>query len=129
MARIIVLEDFKPAWKTTYKNIAIDSMHDIDLFADVASAIDAFDSQKYDLVISDLDIKGNDLQGIDFLVHIRKKNQDIPILIVTGVEYVSFHTRKDGTFYEGIKISKQIKKPVRSAKLLSIINETLARQS
>ena len=73
-------------------------------------AIEEYNKNQYDALIVDLKLEGEDKQGEDFIREIRKNDTEIPIYILTGVEYDKVLREK--FFVEKYKIKRWVKKPI-----------------
>ncbi|HSV97635.1 MAG TPA: sigma-54 dependent transcriptional regulator [Spirochaetota bacterium] len=82
MGNILIVDD-NPSILKYIEDILESSGHTIVKCADGMSAIDAFHSDSFDLVVSDLAMPGMD--GFELVSEIRMLYPDIPIVIITGV--------------------------------------------
>jgi CheY-like chemotaxis protein len=73
-------------------------------------AIAEYHNRKYDALIIDLRLEGEGKQGEEFIRDIRKENTQMPIYILTGVEYDRILSEKD--FKEKYNIKRWVKKPI-----------------
>jgi len=95
--------------------------HKVDIAANGQMAIDLFDRNKYDFISLDYILPGN-INGMDVYKHVRKINDAIPILFVSG----------NLDFLESIKELKHkdtrvdhVSKPCQNKDYVSSINELL----
>ncbi len=84
-------------------------------------AVDAVAEQAFDLIISDIVLKG--FSGVDFLKHIRSKNINCPVVMVTGYPNVE-------TAAEAVRLGAfdYIPKPVEKDALLKTTRLALQQQ-
>lgn len=59
-----------------------DSRFDIDIAADATDALEQFDVDRYDCVVSDYDLPA--MTGLDFLRHVRDIAPELPFILFTG---------------------------------------------
>ena len=125
MARILVLEDDPHCLGTLFAILHEVSQHEFVVCESVEAAMGELDASDYNLVICDLHIRRSRRQGRHFLWHLRSKDENLPVIVLTGMEYVAVHIRKGQTFYEGYRISRQVKKPIDYVELLRHIDEVI----
>jgi len=89
------------------------------VFPNGKEALDAYDKEKPDLIITDIRMPSMD--GLEMSAHIKKKNPGIPIIVTTG------HNDED-LFLRSIDIGidKYIKKPVNFSELISVVKKMSA---
>ncbi|WP_223608756.1 response regulator transcription factor [Chryseobacterium sp. OSA05B] len=61
---------------------SLESYYDINCYPDGRSALDAFNSQSFDICLLDIMMPG--LNGFELAEHIRNKNSDIPIIFISA---------------------------------------------
>lgn len=85
---------------------------------DVESAVDAFSSDNYDLVITDY--KMPKYSGLDFIRHIRDKKKNIPIIMMTGYASVD-------NAVKAIKLGadEYLPKPFTNTELIETVKKTI----
>jgi DNA-binding response OmpR family regulator len=91
----------------------------VDQFPDGKEALDAIESNSYDLILTDINMPG--ISGMEITQHVRQHiNSDIPIIIFTssGVEQTELDSFDIGA-------NEFIAKPVSPAVLLVRINKLL----
>jgi len=121
---ILLVEDEPAISCIQYKILSQEPFsHTVDLANTGQIAMDLFDSNKYDLVSLDYMLPGT-INGIDIYNHIRKTDQDIPILFISG----------NIEFLESIKDLKQkdahidhLSKPCQNKDYVDSINKLLER--
>jgi two-component system copper resistance phosphate regulon response regulator CusR len=85
MAQIFLVEDEERVASFVKKALE-ENHHSVDIITDGASAVKKFAGTPYDLAI--LDIMLPYLSGIEVCRHIRQKNKNIPILMLTALDSV-----------------------------------------
>jgi len=117
---VLIVED-EPVCRETVKTIL--SMHGVTVTAvpDAEQAVTALNNAVFDAVVSDIRLPGMD--GIMLLRHIRGKNPDIPVILMTGYSSV-------GSAVEALKLGAQdyLMKPLEDPdRLLSALWTTVDR--
>ncbi len=113
--RILVVDDNPDVLKMFDEIFALEG-HQVAVFNDGQSAIDAFDPQSFDIVITDLGMP--DVTGWDVVRAIRAQRADMPIFIITAIgEYV------DPDKVNQLGIQAVIRKPFRLAEMRALIAE------
>lgn len=95
----------------------------VDQFSDGKEALDAIETNKYDLVLTDINMPG--ISGMEITQYVRETiNSDIPIIILTssGVEQTELDSFDLGA-------NEFIAKPISPAVLLVRINKLLKIKS
>jgi CheY-like chemotaxis protein len=117
---ILLVEDEQAIADVLYRVLTQDPCnHRVDRAGNGQAAMDVFDRNKYDFISLDYILPGN-MNGMDVYHHIRKTNQAVPILFVSG----------NIEFLESIKELKQkdpridhLSKPFRNMDYLNCINK------
>ncbi len=82
--KILLVEDEIAISAVQYKILTQEPLcHDVRIAETGKEAINAFNSEPFDLVSLDYLLSGN-LNGLDVYRHIREKNRDIPIVFISG---------------------------------------------
>jgi two-component system response regulator FlrC len=82
-------------------------------------AYKVFSNIKFDLIITDL--KMPKVDGMSFIRMVRKKNNDIPIIIVTG-----YGSEKNRNLAQGYGVSQILSKPCSIVDITEAIETTLS---
>lgn len=85
-----------------------------------SQALEQFNSNDIDLILSDIELDNQKQNGIDFVRKIREINKDIPIVIVTA-----YTTEKYLLDLINLKIDFYLKKPITFEKLYAAIEIAL----
>ncbi|MFT6067877.1 MAG: CheY-like chemotaxis protein [Bacteriovoracaceae bacterium] len=86
------------------KEFVLEIFDEVEVAYDGIEAMEAFRSQKFDLIISDLNMKNSD--GIEFLSEVRKLDLHIPFYILT-----SFVGIEDESILENLNVTEVFTKP------------------
>jgi len=121
---ILLVEDEQAIADVQYRILTQDPCnHKVDTAHDGWAAMDLSDRNEYDLISLDYILPGN-INGMDVYHHIRKKNQMVPILFISG----------NIEFLESIKELKQkdiyidhLSKPCKNIDYLNCINKLFSR--
>jgi CheY-like chemotaxis protein len=81
MARILVVDD-SDFVRIFCRDALEDGGHEVDDAANGTDGIAMFEAGKYDCVL--LDVLMPDIDGLEVLKEIRKVDQDVPVLLMTG---------------------------------------------
>ena len=117
--RILLVEDEEKVSRFVVRGLKADG-HAVDAAADGNSGQDFLSSYKYDLVILDLNLPG--VSGSDLLQQIRKKNNTVPVLVLTARDSLNDKVRN---FEYGA--DDYLTKPFAFAELLVRIKALLRR--
>ncbi|WP_186826981.1 response regulator [Shimia ponticola] len=132
MAHILLLEDDLPL-ATSYKKMLTGAGHSVDVVTSVMRAFEHFQQAKYDIVIADLFIYGEDGDrdegGITFISHIKQlQDSRVPVLAISG----SFAETKPSdlallskTTARTVGAAETLAKPVTEDVLLSSVERLL----
>ena len=92
--RILLVEDEPAIADVQYQLLTKEPFsHVVSIAANGQMAIDTFDRNKFDLVSLDYMLPGN-INGLDVYHHIRKNDQNIPVLFISGnIEFLESMTR------------------------------------
>ena len=119
-ARILVVDDDR-AFRLSTAELLRQDGHDVVLAEDATAAVAALDGDRIDLMLLDLRMPG--LDGLSLLEVLRKRGEDVPILMVTGFGSIetavqSLHTGADDF----------LTKPVDPDVLSARVHEVLERR-
>jgi EAL domain-containing protein (putative c-di-GMP-specific phosphodiesterase class I)/ActR/RegA family two-component response regulator len=81
MPVILVADDDKVLLRAYTRVLSTNGYH-VETATDGKSALEAFKSRSFDLVMSDIDMPG--LSGLEFLEAVRAHDLDVPVILVTG---------------------------------------------
>jgi len=86
---ILIVEDEQAISNVQYRLLSNEPFfHKVDIADNGRSAMDLVDKNKYDLISLDYVLPGK-LNGMDVYHHIRKKNQTLPVLFISGnIEFI-----------------------------------------
>lgn len=117
--RILMLEDAKFFQQMVRKYLESDN-YQVVVADDGAMGLELFNEQKFDLVVSDLEMPV--MNGFEFIKELRKVNTDIPALALSSLSSDEDMTRaiKNGFNRYNIKIDRE--------KLLQTVHELLNKQ-
>jgi CheY-like chemotaxis protein len=118
MAHILLIDDEKLV-RETFRAILEGAGHTVDEAGDGNAALARFRERRPDLVITDIFMP--DQEGIGTILEIRKIDERVPIIVVTG----GAHAELNMTSATRLGATRALLKPVRSALLLSAIDECL----
>jgi len=93
--------------------------YDVDTASDGQQALERFEQENYQLVI--LDIKLPDINGIEVARRIRKHNDDVRLVIVTG-----YPELEDSIETIELGIEEILLKPVNVEELIHVIKSTVS---
>lgn len=118
--RILIADD-EPLYLQTTSALLRREGYDCVTAADGGAAIEALSSQPFDLVLSDLNMPGN--QNLELLQEQRERWPEIPLIVITGAPSLP-------TAIESLRlgIADYLLKPVRYQDLLKSIEKALARR-
>ncbi|MFO1469879.1 MAG: response regulator [Turneriella sp.] len=118
MARILAVDDSEPMRQLVSQTLKTGG-HDVLLGFDGGSALEIFAAEKFQLVITDINMPGMD--GIELVRHIRARDTEIPILALTTEGDESFRRRGEEAGVDG-----WIVKPFKPAQFIAIVKQILA---
>ena len=90
MAHILILEDDRELNSSVSTFLTMKG-HDVRGFYEAASALEAIDEIKFDIIICDVLMK--EMDGFEFTEEVRKVNSDIPIMLMTALDDISSKTK------------------------------------
>ena len=116
---ILIIDD-----NADIRNIINDLINDAGyktrLAANYNQALNEIDKKLPDVAIIDVKLDKGDNDGLELLTHIKKKNKDIPVIIITGHANVEMAVKalKAGAF-------EFIEKPFNQERLLNFVNRAI----
>jgi DNA-binding NtrC family response regulator len=116
-ARILFIDD-EPKAGELFKRLIRGTSYQAEVFDDPRKALEHFADARADLVITDLSMP--EMTGLELLAAIRKKDQDVPVIIITG-----FSTIDNAVEAMRLGASDFIKKPYDIDELLMQIEQSL----
>lgn len=81
MSKILIVDD-EPIIRTALREILEYEKYEIEEAEDVKKALEAIEKQEFKLILSD--IKMPEMNGIDFLEELQKRENNIPVIMITG---------------------------------------------
>ena len=118
-AEILIIDD-----NTDIRNILNDLIKDKGYFTRMAAnynqALTEIDKKLPDVAIIDVKLDKGDNDGIELLSHIKKKNKDIPVIIISGHANIEMAVKslKSGAF-------EFIQKPFDQTRLMNFVNRAV----
>jgi DNA-binding NtrC family response regulator len=116
-ARILFIDD-EPKAGELFKRLIRGTAYQAEVFDDPRTALEHFEADGADLIITDLSMP--EMTGLELLEAIRKKDQDVPVIIITG-----FSTVENAIEAMRLGASDFIKKPYDIDELLMQIEQSL----
>jgi len=115
---ILIVDDEKNILKVV--SMTLKSLYDVDTARSAEEAIEKFNQNTFDLVISDLKLPG--MSGIDLLGYIKTKERDVPVIMITAFGTIenAINAMKKGA-------SNYLTKPVNPDELLTVIKEAIEK--
>ncbi len=118
MARILAVDDSEPMRQLVSQTLKTGG-HEVVLAVDGPNALAIFAAEKFDLVITDINMPGMD--GIELVRRMRERDTEIPILALTTEGDESFRRRGEAAGVDG-----WIVKPFKPAQFIAIVKQILA---
>ena len=117
MATEILIIDDNAEIRTILDEILSDNGFKIRLAANYNQALLEIDKKLPDVAIIDVKLDKGDNDGIELLAHIKKKNKDIPVIIISGHANIEMavNSLKSGAF-------EFIQKPFDQERLMNFVN-------
>jgi excisionase family DNA binding protein len=115
--RILVVDDDPTVLELLGKSLQL-SDYEVDLCADGPSGLERLSSAEYDLLIVDLKMPGMD--GLSVIREARRRNLELPVIIVTG-----FSTEANAIEAINLGVSGYLTKPFRIPRLLNVTARAL----
>ena len=115
--RILVVDDDPAVLELLGKSLQL-SDYEVDLSGDGPSGLERLSAVDYDLLIVDLKMPGMD--GLSVIREARRRNLELPVIIVTG-----FSTEANAIEAINLGVSGYITKPFRIPRLLNVTARAL----
>ncbi|MBI5076353.1 MAG: sigma-54-dependent Fis family transcriptional regulator [Nitrospirae bacterium] len=115
---ILVVDDEKNILKVV--SMTLKSLYEVDTARTAEEAIEKFNKQKYELVITDLKLPGK--SGIDLLEYIKSRDSNMPVIMITAFGTIenAINAMKKGAF-------NYLTKPVNPDELMTVIREAIEK--
>lgn len=120
-SRILLVDDDSTI-TTSFQMVLQNEGYDVDTASDGRQALERFERENYQLVI--LDIKLPDINGIEVARRIRKHNDDVRLVIVTG-----YPELEDSIETIELGIEEILLKPVNVEELIHVIRSTVSTEA
>ena len=120
MSTEILIIDDNADIRNIINDLIIDAGYKARMAANYNQALTEIDKNLPDVAIIDVKLDKGDNDGLELLSHIKKKNKDIPVIIITGHANVEMAIKalKAGAF-------EFIEKPFNQERLLNFINRAI----
>ena len=118
-AEILIIDDNADI-RNIINDLIIEAGYKTRLAANYNQALNEIDKKLPDVAIIDVKLDKGDNDGLELLLHIKKKNKDIPVIIITGHANVEMAIKalKSGAF-------EFIEKPFNQERLLNFVNRAI----
>ena len=116
----ILIVDDNSDIRNILNELIIDAGYKTRIAANYNQALSEIDKKMPDVAILDVKLDKGDNDGIELLSHIKSKNKDVPVIIITGHANIEMavNSLKHGAF-------EFIEKPFDQARLLNFINRAV----
>ena len=120
MATEILIIDDNPDIRNIINDLIIDAGYKTRLAANYHQALKEIDKKLPDVAIIDVKLDKGDNDGLELLSHIKTKNKDIPVIIISGHANIEMAIKslKSGAF-------EFIQKPFSQERLLNFVNRAV----
>ena len=120
MAVEILIVDDNSDIRNILNDLLIDAGYKTRLAANYNQALSEIDKKIPDIAILDVKLDKGDNDGIELLTHIKSKNKDVPVIIITGHANIEMavNSLKHGAF-------EFVEKPFDQARLLNFISRAV----
>jgi len=120
MAVEILIVDDNPDIRNILNELIIDAGYKTRIAANYNQALSEIDKKVPDVAILDVKLDKGDNDGIELLTHIKSKNKDVPVIIITGHANIEMavNSLKHGAF-------EFVEKPFDQARLLNFISRAV----
>ena len=120
MAIEILIVDDNSDIRNILNELITDAGYETRIAANYSQALDEIDKKIPDLAILDVKLDKGDNDGIELLTHIKSKNKDVPVIIITGHANIEMavSSLKHGAF-------EFVEKPFDQARLLNFITRAV----
>tara|TARA_B100001248_G_scaffold54138_1_gene35649 strand:- start:666 stop:2018 length:1353 start_codon:yes stop_codon:yes gene_type:complete len=118
-AEILIIDD-NPDIRNIIKDLINESGYRTRVAANYNQALTEIDKKLPDVAIIDVKLDKGDNDGIELLSHIKKKNKDIPVIIISGHANIEMAIKslKNGAF-------EFIEKPFDQERLMNFVNRAV----
>ncbi len=105
-ARILLVDDNRSGLSAR-KAILAEFGHTVDCAEDAATGLKLFEKHRYDLVVTDFRMP--DMDGTRLIAELRKRNPDVPIVLLSGfVEALGLNEHNTGADTVIMKTSREV---------------------
>ncbi len=120
MATEILIIDDNPDIRNILNDLIVDSGYKTRLAANYNQALNEIDKKLPDVAIIDVKLDKGDNDGIELLSHIKSKNKDVPVIIISGHANIEMAVKslRYGAF-------EFIEKPFDQNRLLNFVNRAV----
>ena len=120
MATEILIIDDNPDIRNIINDLILDAGYKTRLAANYNQALNEIDKKLPDVAIIDVKLDKGDNDGIELLSHIKSKNKDVPVIIISGHANIEMAVKslKFGAF-------EFIEKPFDQDRLLNFVNRAV----
>ena len=120
MIKEILIIDDNADIRNIINDLIIDAGYKTRLAANYNQALNEIDKNLPDVAIIDVKLDKGDNDGLELLSHIKNKNKDIPVIIITGHANIEMAIKalKSGAF-------EFIEKPFNQERLLNFVNRAI----
>ncbi|MBD1135425.1 sigma-54-dependent Fis family transcriptional regulator [Pelagibacterales bacterium SAG-MED47] len=124
MAIEILIVDDNPDIRNILNELIIDAGYKTRIAANYNQALSEIDKKMPDVAILDVKLDKGDNDGIELLTHIKSKNKDVPVIIITGHANIEMavNSLKHGAF-------EFVEKPFDQARLLNFVGRAVENLS
>lgn len=120
MASIMIVDDNEGLRKVMGELLSV-SGHDVTLVEDGAVALDELRGEPADLVITDIYMP--EMDGIEFLLHLRRTSPDTPVVAMSAGGSIAKHNLlTDARLLGAVDV---IRKPFRKTELMDLVERVL----
>ena len=120
MSTEILIIDDNSDIRNLINDLIVDAGYKTRLAANYNQALSEIDKRLPDVAIIDVKLDKGDNDGLELLTHIKNKNKDIPVIIITGHANIEMAVKalKAGAF-------EFIEKPFNQERLLNFVNRAI----
>ena len=120
MSTEILIIDDNPDIRNILKDLISDAGYETRIAANYNQALKEIDKKLPDVAIIDVKLDKGDNDGIELLSHIKKKNKDIPVIIISGHANIemAINSLRSGAF-------EFIQKPFDKERLLNFVKRAV----
>ena len=122
MRHILVVDDEEIARENIVYMLGKDGDYRLDMATDGEEAIGSIRSHDYDLIITDLRMRGAD--GMEVLAAAKKKSADTEVIVITGYATIdnAVQAMRQGAYH-------YLAKPVKMDELLTLVHKALEKRA